>query len=65
MVDEKPRKRGRPLTGRFPKDVTLRTRTTGAGVEAIDERRGAWSRSEYVRQALVLAMKHGLRGPEA
>lgn len=64
-MGEEARRRGRPLTGRLPKDQTVRVRTTDAGVQAIDDRRGSWSRSEYVRQALTMAMKANLRGPGA
>lgn len=34
------------------------------GLDRIDEMRGSWSRSEYIRQALAYAMKHNLKGPE-
>lgn len=34
-----------------------------AGWEAIEKSRGTWTRSEYLRQALSLAFKEGLKGP--
>lgn len=34
-----------------------------AGFDAIEGARGTWSRSEYIRQALMLAAKQGLKGP--
>jgi hypothetical protein len=46
------------------RSVIVTTKMTQGGSDAIDSRRGGWSRSEYVRQALALAMRHGLRGPE-
>jgi hypothetical protein len=39
------------------------TRVKPAGLAKINELRGEWSISEYVRQALGLAVKQGLRGP--
>lgn len=43
--------------------VRCAVRMTEAGAELIDERKGTWSRSEWVRQAIALAVKQGLRGP--
>ena len=36
---------------------------TQAGWDAIEKARGTWTRSEYIRQALILARKQGLKGP--
>lgn len=55
---------GRPPLGPKAKDATLGLRLTSDGVTAIDERRGQWSRAEYVRKALALAIKHNLTGPK-
>jgi hypothetical protein len=55
MTDEEPSGRKR--------DHYLPLWVTEQGFEAIEERRGTWSRSEYVRQALSLAFREKLRGP--
>lgn len=46
------------------RDHVLQVRITSDGLAAIDERRGQWSRSEFVREALKLAMRKGLNGPK-
>lgn len=33
------------------------------GLRAIDANKGAWTRSEYIRQALNRAIKQGFTGP--
>lgn len=33
------------------------------GLDAIDEARGAWSRSEYIRRAVAKAIREGMKGP--
>jgi hypothetical protein len=43
--------------------VYLPLRLTEAGAREIDTRRGTWSRSEWVRQAISLAARQGLTGP--
>ena len=47
-----------------PRDTTVAVRFTENGVAKVDEMRGAWSRSEYIRQAVAFAVKHGKVGPE-
>lgn len=42
----------------------MHIRLSKSGLRKIDEKRRSWSRSEYIRQALALAMKNGLEGPE-
>lgn len=42
----------------------MAVRFTKAGVDKIDEMRGAWTRSEYIRRAVARAAKEGLKGPE-
>ena len=39
-------------------------RLTAEGLTKIDQLRGGWSRSEYVRRAIALAAKEGLEGPK-
>jgi len=34
------------------------------GAAVLDEKRGTWSRSEYIRQALNKAVTSGLQGPK-
>jgi hypothetical protein len=46
-----------------PRHVIYTVRLTSEGLAALDERRGGWTRSEYVRRALALAIKANLRGP--
>lgn len=41
----------------------LNVRVSVAGVRKIDELRGAWTRSEYVRHVLIEAMKAEVKGP--
>ena len=43
---------------------TVPVRFTPPGVAKLDEMRGSWSRSEYIRQAVALAAKQGMKGPE-
>lgn len=45
------------------KDQFLGARITTAGMEKIDELRGSWSRSEWVRQALRRAAEAKMSGP--
>lgn len=47
-----------------PERQMMHVRLSKSGLHKIDEKRGSWSRSEYLRQALALAMKQGLKGPE-
>jgi metal-responsive CopG/Arc/MetJ family transcriptional regulator len=41
----------------------LHIRLAESGLTKIDEVRGEWSRSEYVRQALRYAIKNDMKGP--
>lgn len=56
---------GRPRLGNATKNVTVAAPITEEGLAYIDRRRGAWTRAEYIRQALALAAKHNLKGPKA
>jgi hypothetical protein len=38
-------------------------RFSAAGVDKVDELRGAWTRSEYIRRAVAYAAKNGMKGP--
>lgn len=42
----------------------LHLRLAQSGLEKLDEMRGEWSRNEYIRQALRLAIQQNMRGPE-
>lgn len=42
----------------------LHVRLAKTGLDKIDEARGTWSRSEYIRRALAKALREGLKGPE-
>lgn len=46
------------------RNTVLQVRVTDDGASEIDKRRGAWTRSEYVRQALARAVRSNLSGPE-
>lgn len=50
---------------RQPRVTSVSLRLTESGVRHIDAARGDLSRSAYVREALALAAKHGLKGPGA
>lgn len=39
-------------------------RLSPQGVERVDELRGSWSRSEYMRRAIAAAVKNGMAGPK-
>lgn len=54
---------GRPPDGPTARGEAVKIRLTRSGLDNIDSRRGQWPRSEYIRQALALAVKHNLRGP--
>jgi hypothetical protein len=43
---------------------TVPVRFTEEGVARIDEMRGSWTRSEYVRRAVAQAVKQNKRGPD-
>lgn len=43
--------------------VAVMVRITPKGDRNIRERMGIWSKAEYVREALKLAVEHDLRGP--
>lgn len=43
---------------------TIHVRLTAEALDRIDVLRGSWSRSEYIRQALALAVKQNKQGPE-
>ena len=42
---------------------TVRVRVFPEARQAIEDRRGTWTTSEWVREAMKLAIKHDLRGP--
>ena len=48
---------------RIPRDKTVPVRFTEPAVDKIDEHRGSWTKSEYIRRATERAIKEGLRGP--
>ena len=43
---------------------TIHVRLSDSGLAALDEFRGSWTRSHYIRQALAYAVKNGMKGPE-
>lgn len=45
------------------RDVMVPLRLTKPGAKKLDELRGGWTRSEYIRRAISFAAKAGLRGP--
>lgn len=45
------------------REERIALRLSSAGLALIDDKRGAWTRSEYVRRAVMLAIKENLRGP--
>jgi hypothetical protein len=49
-----------------PKDprINVTVRLSKPGIEAIDFRRNAWSRSDYIRHAISEAVKRDKRGPK-
>jgi hypothetical protein len=48
---------------RRTRDKNLSLWVSQEGWDAIERARGTWTRSEYLRQALKLAQKEGLKGP--
>jgi Arc/MetJ-type ribon-helix-helix transcriptional regulator len=46
------------------KRENVTVRLTPKGIERLDSLRGAWSRSEYIRQAIAHAAKNNMKGPE-
>lgn len=44
--------------------IAIMVRITPKGDKSIIANKGIWSKAEYVRQALILAQKHNLRGPK-
>lgn len=55
---------GRKPDGSQPRAEMIAFRIGESGLAKVDEHRGAWSRSEFIRQALAYAVKKGLKGPE-
>jgi hypothetical protein len=46
------------------RDVYVPVWLSQLGANTLDEKRGTWSRSEYIRQALNKAVTSGLQGPK-
>lgn len=45
------------------REQVLQVRISDEGLAAIDQARGSWTRSEFVRASLSESVKRGLRGP--
>ena len=54
----------RPPDGAVAREKIVGIRFAPGGLDKVDELRGAWSRSEYIRAAVAYAVRNGLRGPE-
>jgi metal-responsive CopG/Arc/MetJ family transcriptional regulator len=50
---------GRKPDGSVARNETLAVRLTEAGLAKIDEARGSWSRSEFIRRAVAHYIQHG------
>lgn len=42
----------------------INLRLSESGIAKLDEVRGSWSRSEYIRQAIKYAIEENKRGPQ-